>query len=89
MAPGKGMEATAFAAEISEYVTENFGTKVIWGGQVGGGTGNVYWFIDYDDMAHLQRGMEWSWTDEGYLELIMGATGLFDGYGNDVIVYTN
>ena len=89
MAPGKGREVNAFAAEISQYVEENFGTKVTWGGQVGGGTGNVYWFVDYDDMAHLQRGMEWSWTDEGYLELLTGAADLFDGYGNDTIVYTN
>jgi hypothetical protein len=89
MAPGKGREATAFAAEISDYVTENFGVKVLWGGQVGGGTGNVFWYIDYEDLAHLQRGMEWSWTDEGYLELLDRAVYLFDGYGNDTIVHTN
>ena len=33
--------------------------------------------------------MEWSWTDEGYLELVNGAADLFDGYGTDTLVYTN
>ena len=89
MVPGKAMEVNEFMAKSSEYVTENFGVPVTWGGQVGGDTGAVYWFADYDDLAHFQRGMEWSWTDEGFLELIMEAPDLFEGWGTDTLIYTN
>ncbi len=87
MARGKTDEAMAFAARVSEYVSENMGVEVKWGGQVGGTTGCLHWYVDYDDMAHMERVLGATLMDEGYKKLVDDAADLFEGPAQDTIVY--
>ena len=85
---GKAKEATAFAAQISEYIKENLGVPVTWGMEIGGTLGTMHWHVDYTDMAQLEKALGWTMTDEGYQKLIDDAIDLFDGAPTDTIIYT-
>lgn len=84
----KGQEAAAFAAEVSKYVTENWGNITSWGTGVGGTYGTVHWFTDYEDLAAFEKGMFRSFTDPGYIAILAKAEGLFiEGSTKDTIIY--
>jgi hypothetical protein len=84
----KGEEAAAFAAEISQYLTETLGMPTTWGWQLGGTYGAMHWFTDYADMAAFAMGLVKTTTDPGYLAILAKADGLFlEGSVEDSIVY--
>ena len=88
-APGKGDEARDFASAICDYVTDTFGTELIWGVEIGKTFGKIYWYVDYADMTELETAFQQTMTDEGYRKLVDDATGLFlAGQSEDTIVYT-
>lgn len=88
MERGMREEASEFAGSVSNYVEQNWGVPVLWGLEVGGTVGKVHWWVDYDDMAHLEAIIAKSLTDEGYLSLVDSATNAFVGAAEDTIVYT-
>lgn len=89
VAPGKGDEAREFAAAISAYVTETFGTELIWGVEIGKTFGKIYWYVDYPNMTELETAFQLTMTDEGYRKLVDDASDLFlAGQTEDTIVYT-
>ena len=84
----KDQEAAAFAAEISNYVTETLGMPTAWGMQVGGTSGTLHWFTDYANMTELEAGLVKVTTDAGYNEVLAKAKDLFvDGRTEDSIIY--
>lgn len=84
----QNQEATAFAGEISSYLTETLGMPTTWGLQVGGTFATVHWFVDFADMAELEAGLGKTLTDTGYLEILAKADDLFiEGRTEDSIVY--
>ena len=86
VAPGKGQEAMAFAAEVSDYVSERW-VNVSWGFEVGGQVGRVHWFATYDDMAQFEKTTGESLADPGYTEIMQKSIGLFlPGSGQDTMV---
>ena len=87
-APGKSSEAMAFAAEIAEYFTATFGVAVTWGVQIGGTYGTVYWFADYDDLAHFEAVNGQQIGDQQYMEKVARGEQLFvAGLGGDTLVW--
>lgn len=89
IASGKRDEAMQFAAEVSSYIGENFDTEVIWGIEVGGRFGKLYWFADYQNMGELEEALGKTMADEGYLKLVDDAADLFlAGETRDTFVYT-
>ena len=81
-------EASAFAAEVSEYVTENWGITLEWGMQLGGTYATIHWFSDYDDMAAFEAGLMRTIMDEGYRALLKKAGDYFlPGSIQDSIIY--
>ena len=84
---GKRDDALAFAATISNYVEETYGTPVSWGVGVGGTNGTLYWYVDYESLAHLEEIFGRSMTDTAYLKLLDEAVDLFRGAAEDTIVY--
>jgi hypothetical protein len=88
VAGAKNQEASAFAAEISEYVTETLGMPTTWGLQVGGTLATLHWFTDFADMAELEAGLGKTITDAGYMEALTKAEDLFiEGRTEDSIIY--
>lgn len=88
VAGNKGQEAGAVAAEVSEYVTQNWGSPSTWGMGLGGTYGTVHWFTDYEDMAAFEQAVLRSVTDPGYLAIVAKAEGLFiEGRMEDTIVW--
>ena len=84
----KGQEAAAFAAEISQYVTETLGMPTAWGMQVGGTYGRVHWFTDYGNMTEFEVGLVKTITDDGYIAVLAKAKDLFvEGSTEDSIIY--
>ena len=82
-------EAGAFAAEVTKYVTENWGLTMIWGWQVGGTYITVHWFVDYANMTEMEAALGRTMTDEGYRKLLGKAQDYFvTGTVEDTIVYT-
>ncbi len=88
IAPGRREEAIAFAAEVSAYVTENWGTKVTWGVEVGGRLGRIHWFSDHESMAEVEANLAKSMADDKYVAIIDKAEGLFLPEVEDTIIYT-
>ena len=85
----KNQEASAFAGEISKYLTETLDIPTTWGLGVGGTLGTVHWFTDFADMAELEAGLVKSLTDAGYLEILAKAEGIFiEGRTQDNLIYT-
>lgn len=83
-----GQEAGEFAAEITQYVTENLGIPTTWGLQVGGTNGLVHWFSEFEDMAALEAGLAKTLTDPGYLAILAKGNDLFvEGSTQDTIIY--
>ena len=81
-------EAAAFAAEISQYVTQTLGMPTTWGMQVGGTLGKVHWFTDYQNMTELEGGVVKTLTDDGYVALLAKAKDLFmEGRTEDAVIY--
>ena len=88
IAGAKDQEAAAFAAEVSEYVTETLGMPTAWGLQVGGTYGRVHWFTDYANMAELEAGLVKTIADAGFQALLAKAKDLFiEGRTEDSIIY--
>lgn len=88
VAGAKNQEASAFAAEISKYVTETLGMPTTWGLQVGGTLATLHWFTDFADMAELEAGLGKTITDAGYMEALAKAEDLFvEGRTEDSIIY--
>lgn len=85
---GKNEEALAFAATISDHMRTTYGVPVTWGLEVGGTVGVVHWFVDYENMAHLEEVLGKTMTDEGYGKLLAGAVDFFTGPAKDTLVYT-
>jgi hypothetical protein len=84
----KGQEAVAFAAEISEYVTETLGMPTTWGMQVGGPFATLHWFTDYANMAELEAALLKVTADAGYNDVLAKAKDLFvEGRSEDTIIY--
>ena len=84
----KGQEASAFAAEVSQYVTETLGMPTAWGMQVGSTFGTVHWFTDYENMTEFEAGLVKTLTDAGYIEILAKAEDLFiEGRTEDSIIY--
>ena len=77
--PGKRTEAAAFAAEITQYVRDNWGVNINWGMEIGGTWGAVHWFADYDNLAHLEETFAKTMSDPGYVALIDRSSDLFEG----------
>lgn len=85
---GKRDEALAFAAEVSSYVEEHFGTAVVWGLEVGGTLGKIHWYADYENMTEFERVLGQTMADEAYLKLVEPAGDLFVAAAEDTLVYT-
>ncbi len=85
---GKRDEALAFAAEVSSYVEEHFGTTVTWGLQLGGTLGKIHWYADYENLADYEKLLGQSMSDEGYLKLVKPVGDLFVAAPEDTLVYT-
>ena len=88
VAGDKQQEAAAFAAEVSQYVTESMGMTTTWGIQVGGPLSTVHWFTDFENMAEMEAGLVKTITDDGYLKLLAKTGHLFvEGRSEDSIIY--
>jgi hypothetical protein len=85
---GKRDEALAFAAEISDHFTETYGPAVTWGLEVGGDTGTVYWFADYENLASYETVIQASMVNAETNKLLDQAVGIFASPPQDKLVYT-
>ena len=88
VAGARTQEASAFAADISKYVTETLGLPTSWGMQVGGTQATLHWFTDFADMNEMEAGLQKTISDPGYGETVMKASHLFvEGRTEDSIIY--
>jgi hypothetical protein len=88
VAGARNQEASAFAADISKYVTETLGLPTTWGVQVGGTQSTLHWFTDFADMTEMEAGLQKTLTDPRYGETVMKAAHLFvEGRTEDSIIY--
>jgi hypothetical protein len=88
IAPGKYAEALQFATEISE-----FSRKYEGAGNVGiyldsfGEMGTIRWFVDYENLASLEKVMDQIYADPDWFKKISAAKDLFiEGSTHDVVM---
>ena len=89
VARGKNDEASKFASDVSSYLEELTGIKLIWGSEIGGTVGRIHWYADYENLAALEAAFNQAASDEGYNKLLVTGNDLFEGHPEDVWVYTN
>lgn len=85
-APGRIVEATAFAADIAAKASSITGVEVsTWQVQFGAPLGTFIWTATVEQTADMATAGDKLVADNGYLEAILAADHLFDGHVEDAI----
>ena len=84
---GKRDEAVTFASDIAEHWQETYGTEVVWGFEIGGDQGTLYWMSDHDSLAALEQQMLASMDNAETNKHLSAGVGLF-GPTTDKLIYT-
>src|ERR1700733_15240246 len=86
IAPGKIVDALAFAKEVSEYLYQHYDVKTQVAMPVGSNPHRISWRSAYPSMAALDGFHVKLLTDANYLELVARASSIFvAGSTNDEI----
>ena len=85
---GMIQQAFQFAKEITEYVNTKYPqVSVQVYVEAFGAVGTIHWFVDYKDLATLERTTGQLFSDQGYLAILGKAPGLFiEGSVHDTLL---
>ena len=85
---GMIQQAYQFAKEITEYLNSKY-TQISVQVYVEafGAVGTIHWFVDYKDLATVERTTGQLFSDQGYLAILGKAPGLFiEGSVHDTLL---
>jgi hypothetical protein len=83
IAPGKFAEALQFATEMSEFSKKYEGIFLDGFGEVG----TIRWFVDYENLASLEKIMDQIYADPDWFKKISEAKDLFiEGKTHDLVM---
>jgi hypothetical protein len=86
IAPGKAVDAIAFAKDICTYAKEKIGLEVKVFTQVGGTLGNICWTWENKNLASFEEDLAKLTADPGWQKILQRGPGLFaDGTSQDQI----
>lgn len=87
MADGKYAEAIAFGLEIRQYVSDSSGLPAAFLKAAYGGFSDVTWILGADSMDEIDAYQDWQMSDQGYLDRLNQAAGLFlPGTGENSLI---
>jgi predicted DsbA family dithiol-disulfide isomerase len=71
---GKAQQGIQWAREVTEYANKNFPEASAEAYvEIGGNIGTIHWFIDYADLATLERVAQQLAADDGYQAMLRQA----------------